>query len=125
MITNTMINQIVKMIRDGCDEAGVNHPDLFTEFGKIPLEKVGATIFSVLEQKQQNDSEIWYMVDNSLMNTLPDSWDFRNDLFCFQSINGTNDYSRINIGGLDCDNSDYYNTEATKSTIVLPRYSRR
>ncbi|MBK6860302.1 MAG: arginine decarboxylase [Saprospiraceae bacterium] len=119
-----MINQIVKMIRDSCDEAGVDHPDIFTEFGKYTVGESGATIFSVLEQKQQNDSEIWYMVDNSLMNTLPDSWGIAERFILLPINKWHNDYSRINIGGLSCDNSDYYNTEALNQQLFLPRYSR-
>lgn len=112
------------MIRDSCDEAGVDHPDIFTEFGKYTVGESGATIFSVLEQKQQNDSEIWYMVDNSLMNTLPDSWGIAERFILLPINKWHNDYSRINIGGLSCDNSDYYNTEALNQQLFLPRYSR-
>ena len=45
-------------------------PTIFTEFGKYTVGESGAIIFKVLEQKQQNDKESWYIIDNSLMNTI-------------------------------------------------------
>lgn len=116
-----MIHQIVKMIKEACDEADIDHPDIFTEFGKYTVGESGATIFSVLEQKQQNDSEVWYMVDNSLMNTLPDSWGISERFILLPINKWFNDYTRVNIGGLSCDNSDFYNTEAQNQQLFMPK----
>ena len=35
-----------------------------------------------------------------------------------------NEYGRVNIGGLSCDNSDYYNSEVHESQVFLPRYEK-
>ena len=69
-----IINEIVANIKNTCVEASIEEPDIFTEFGKYTVGESGAIIFQVLEQKKQNDREVWYMVDNSLMNTIPDAW---------------------------------------------------
>ena len=69
-----MVKEIVKNIMETCEEEEVAEPDIFTEFGKYTVGESGAIIYSVLEQKQQNDSEMWYMIDSSLMTTLPDIW---------------------------------------------------
>ncbi|MDQ3141187.1 MAG: arginine decarboxylase [Bacteroidota bacterium] len=119
-----MIHQIVKMIKEACEEDNIDDPDIFTEFGKYTVGESGATVFSVLEQKQQNDSEIWYMVDNSLMNTLPDSWGIAERFILLPINKWHNEYRRLNIGGLSCDNSDYYNTEAQNQQLFLPTYDR-
>ncbi len=119
-----MISQIVKMIKEACDEEEVDEPDIYTEFGKYTVGESGATIFSILEQKQQNDSEIWYMVDNSLMNSLPDSWGIAERFILLPINKWYNEYRRVNIGGLTCDNSDYYNSEAQNQQLFLPAYSR-
>ena len=66
-----MVKEIVRNIQQACEEASVKEPDIFTEFGKYTVGESGATIFSVLGQKRQNDTELWYMIDNSLMNTIP------------------------------------------------------
>jgi arginine decarboxylase len=117
-----MISEIVKLIGDACAEEGVEDPDIFTEFGKYTVGESGATIFSVIGQKKQNDSELWYMVDNSLMNTLPDSWGIGERFILLPINKWNNEYRRVNIGGLSCDNSDYYNSEVHESQVYLPAF---
>jgi len=116
-----MIREIVKNIKDACDNEGVMEPDIYTEFGKYTVGESGAVIFSVLDQKQQNDAELWYIVDNSLMNTIPDAWSM-NERFILLPINKwNNEYTRVNIGGISCDHSDYYNSEDLNQFVLLPK----
>jgi len=117
-----MIKEIVKTIMDTCEDEGVAEPDIFTEFGKYTVGESGAVIFSVLGQKRQNDSELWYMIDNSLMNTIPDSWGIGERFILLPINKWNNEYRRVNIGGLSCDNSDYYNSEAQQGQVYLPSY---
>ena len=118
-----MVREIVRNISEACEEEGIPEPDIFTEFGKYTVGESGATIFSVLAQKQQNDAELWYMIDNSLMTTIPDSWGM-NERFILLPINKwENEYRRVNIGGLSCDNADYYNSETNESQVYLPVYA--
>jgi arginine decarboxylase len=116
-----MVKEIVSLIQQACEEDGIPEPDIFTEFGKYTVGESGATIFSVLAQKQQNDAEIWYMIDNSLMNTLPDSWGISERFILLPINKWDNEYHRINIGGLSCDNSDYYNAEVHENQVYLPK----
>lgn len=117
-----IINELVGNIASACREADIEEPDIFTEFGKYTVGESGATIFSVLEQKEQNDAEMWYMVDNSLMNTIPDAWSI-NEKFILLPINKwNNEYTKVNIGGISCDHSDYYNSEDMNQQLVLPKY---
>jgi len=115
-----MIREIVRNILDACEEEDVPEPDIFTEFGKYTVGESAATIFSVIDQKQQNDSEVWYMVDNSLMTTLPDTWGIGERFILLPINKWNNEYRRVNIGGLSCDNSDYYNAEVHQSQVYLP-----
>lgn len=117
-----IINEIVSNIKSVCTEAGILEPDIFTEFGKYTVGESGAIIFSVLEQKQQNDAELWYMVDNSLMNTIPDAWSIFEKFILLPVNKWNNEYSRVNIGGISCDHSDYYNSEDMNQQIFLPKY---
>lgn len=117
-----MIKEIVKTIMDTCEDEEVQEPDIFTEFGKYTVGESGAVIFSVLGQKRQNDSELWYMIDNSLMNTIPDSWGIGERFILLPINKWNNEYRRVNIGGLSCDNSDYYNSEAQQGQVYLPSY---
>ncbi|HMQ47140.1 MAG TPA: arginine decarboxylase [Saprospiraceae bacterium] len=115
-----MVKEIVNLILNNCEDEDVPEPDIFTEFGKYTVGESGATIFSVLASKQQNDAEIWYMIDNSLMTTLPDTWGMGERFILLPINKWRNEYQRVNIGGLSCDNSDYYNSEVHESQVYLP-----
>lgn len=118
-----MVKEIVSLILQACEEEEIPEPDIFTEFGKYTVGESGATIFSVLGQKLQNDAEMWYMIDNSLMTTLPDTWGIGERFILLPINKWQNEYRRVNIGGLSCDNSDYYNSEVHESQVYLPAYS--
>ncbi len=115
-----MIGQIVNMIKEACDEEGVAEPDIYTEFGKYTVGESGAIIYSVLAEKKQNDRELWYMLDNSLMTTIPDAWGIAERFILLPINKWYNDYTKVNLGGLTCDNSDYYNSEIHENSVYLP-----
>lgn len=119
-----MIEEIVRQIKQACDDYQIPEPDLFTEFGKYTVGESGAVIFSVLGQKQQNDSELWYMIDNSLITTLPDSWGMTERFVLLPINKWQSEYQRVNIGGLSCDNSDYYNSEVHVNQVYLPKLDK-
>ena len=116
-----MINEIVSNIKSACVESNVKEPDIFTEFGKYTVGESGAIVFKVLEQKQQNDREVWYMVDNSLMNTIPDAWSILEKFILLPINKWDNEYTKVNIGGISCDHSDYYNSEDFNQQLFLPK----
>ncbi len=118
-----MINEIVRSIKEATDAENIPNPDIYTEFGKYTVGESGAIIFKVLEQKQQNDTESWYIIDNSLMNTIPDAWSLHEKFILLPINKWHNEYARINIGGISCDHSDYYNSEDLNQQIMLPKYS--
>lgn len=118
-----MIKEIIKNIKEACVNEGVEEPDIYTEFGKYTVGEAGAIIFQVLEQKQQNDAELWYMVNNSLMNTIPDAWSLYEKFILLPINKWDNEYTRVNIGGISCDKSDYYNSEDMNQQILLPKFN--
>ncbi|HAG15187.1 MAG TPA: arginine decarboxylase [Bacteroidales bacterium] len=120
-----MINEIVKSIKDATDAENVPNPDIYTEFGRYTVGESGAIIFKVLEQKQQNDTESWYIIDNSLMNTIPDAWSIHEKFILLPINKWHNEYARINIGGISCDHSDYYNSEDLNQQVMLPKYAEK
>lgn len=120
-----MIREIVRNIKNICEEEGIDEPDIFTEFGKYTVGESSAIVYQVLEQKQQNDSELWYMLDNSLMNTIPDAWSIAERFIVLPINKWHNPYSHVNLGGISCDHSDYYNSEEMNQQIFLPTYSKK
>ncbi len=117
-----MINEIISNIKNVCDDEGVMEPNLYTEFGKYTVGESGAIIFQVLEQKQQNDAEKWLIINNSLMNTIPDAWSIQEKFILLPVNKWDHEYARANIGGISCDHSDYYNSEDFNQEVLLPTY---
>lgn len=117
-----MIKEIVRNIKEICTTEGIPDPNIYTEFGKYTVGESGANIFKVIEQKQQNDKEKWYIIDNSLMNTIPDAWSIYEKFILLPVNKWDNEYARVNIGGISCDHSDYYNSEDLNQQILLPSF---
>ncbi|MBI9038088.1 MAG: arginine decarboxylase [Bacteroidales bacterium] len=118
-----MINEIINNIKEACTRENVIEPDIYTEFGRYTVGESGAIIFKVLEQKKQNDTESWYIINNSLMNTIPDAWSIHEKFILLPINKWDNEYHRANIGGISCDHSDYYNSEDLNQEVLLPKYS--
>jgi len=116
-----MINEIITNIKDACVKENIEEPDIYTEFGRYTVGESGAIIFKVLETKQQNDTEAWYIIDNSLMNTIPDAWSIHEKFILLPINKWNNEYQRVNIGGISCDHSDYYNSEDLNQEVLLPK----
>lgn len=115
-----IIDEIIKNIKAACENDNIPEPDIYTEFGKYTVGESGAIIFKVLEKKVQNDAEIWYLIDNSLMNTIPDSWSIHEKFILLPVNKWDDEYKRVNIGGISCDHSDYYNSEDLNQEVLLP-----
>lgn len=115
-----MAEEIVQNIQKICEKNHVPVPNIFTEFGSFTVGESGATIYSVLDEKLQNDKELWYMMDGSFITHIPDVWG-TNQKFILLPINlWNNEFHKVNIGGLTCDSMDYYDSEAHITEVFLP-----
>jgi len=118
-----MAEEITAQIKNICEKNDVPEPDIFTEFGSFTVGESGAILFSVVDQKKQNDREAWDMIDSSFITTLPDTWAI-NQKFILLSINNwDSEYERVFLGGLTCDSEDYYNAEGHTNAVFLPKFS--
>jgi arginine decarboxylase len=115
-----MAEQIIENIQWICKKNNVPTPNIFTEFGSFTVGESGALIYSVIDQKLQNDKELWYMVDGSFITHLPDVWGLNQKYIMLAINNWDNSFHRVNLGGLTCDSMDYYNSEAHSSEVFLP-----
>jgi len=119
-----MVEEIVNQIKLACEDAEVDVPHIFTEFGSFTVGESGGAIYEILYQKQQNDREKWNMINSSFITTLPDTWAISKK-FVMLAINRWNDeYERVLLGGLTCDSDDYYNSEQNTNAIYLPKYKK-
>jgi len=118
-----MAEEIIAQIKSICERNEVPEPDVFTEFGSFTVGESGAVLFSIIDQKRQNDREVWNMIDSSFMNTLPDTWAI-NQKFILLAINNWEvEYERVFLGGLTCDSEDYYNAEEHSNAVYLPKFN--
>ena len=119
-----MIDEIVLQIKTSANSVRAKHPDIFTEFGSFTVSESGGMVFTILDQKRQNDREHWNMINGSFMTTLPDTWAI-NKRFIMLPINRWKDkYERVFLGGLTCDSDDYYNSEQHINAIYLPEFKK-
>ncbi|QCK14697.1 type III PLP-dependent enzyme domain-containing protein [Mangrovivirga cuniculi] len=116
-----IVDQIIENIKWICNKNHVPVPNIFTEFGSFTVGEAGAFIYNILDQKLQNDKELWYMIDSSFITNLPDSWGL-NQKWILLSVNKWDDnFHKVNLGGLTCDSMDYYNSEMHSSEVFLPK----
>lgn len=116
-----MADQVIENIQWICEKNNVPVPNIFTEFGSYTVGESGAVLYSVLDQKLQNDKELWYMIDGSFITHLPDAWGLNQKYIMMAVNNWDNTHHKVNLGGLTCDSMDYYNSEAHTSEVFLPR----
>jgi arginine decarboxylase len=117
-----MADQIIENIKLICEKNNTPTPHIITEFGSYTVGESGATIYSVLDQKLQNDKELWYMMDGSFITHMPDVWGLNQKYILLPLNLWDNVYHRVNIGGLTCDSMDYYDSEAHIAEVFLPKY---
>lgn len=116
-----MVNQIVSTIKKACKKNKVDMPDIYTEFGSFTVGESGAVIYSVLDDKEQNDREIWYMIDSSFITTLPDTWGIGEKFLLLPINKWSNEYQEVHLGGLTCDSHDFYTSEEHINAVFLPK----
>lgn len=119
-----MAEQIVENIKWICEKNHVDVPHIFTEFGSYTVGESGAVIYSVLDQKLQNDKELWYMMDGSFITNLPDVWGLNQKYIMLPINHWDSNFHKVNIGGLTCDSMDYYDSEAHIAEVFLPMYDK-
>ena len=118
-------DEIVRTIQSGCKEHDVPEPDLLTEFGSYTVAESSGTLFKILGRKQQNDREKWLMIDGSVMSMLPDVWALDRRFILLPINNWEAGYEKVAIGGMTCDNEDYYGEDLHQASIFMPATRRQ
>lgn len=118
----SMVDEIIENIQWICNKNNVPVPNIYTEFGSYTVGESGATIYKVIDKKQQNDRELWYMIDGSFITQMPDAWGIGQKYIMLPINNWDAPYAKVNLGGLTCDSADYYNTEAHSEDLYMPMF---
>ncbi len=115
--------KIVQTIARHCRQKQVPEPDIYTEFGSYTTGESGATVFRALEHKRQSEKEHWYILDNSLLNTLPDIALMKQRFILLPLNHWDKPPLRVQLGGLTCDQADFYPPQTDETALFLPQLS--
>lgn len=107
-----VIDRIVATIARTCRDNELPVPHLFTEFGSYTVGESAATIYQVVEQKQQSEQEMWYIIDGSIITQIPDTWGEKERFICLPINNWSHARRSVLLGGLTCDSQDAYTHES-------------
>ncbi len=102
-----MADKIVQRIKKACQRENVPEPDLYTEFGRFTVGESGAVILKVVDVKPQ-DGETWYIIDSSLVNTVPDAWILKQPFILLPLNHWDRPVQPVRLGGISCDHTDFY-----------------
>ena len=94
-----LTEEIIAQIKNICHRNDTEEPNIFTEFGSFTVGESGAALYSIVNQKQQNDRENWYMIDSSFITTLPDTWGINQRYIMLAVNNWDREYQRVLLGG--------------------------
>ncbi len=107
-----------------CAEYGIEHPEIIGEFGRYTAAAYGFDFYKVVVAKPSHREDVaWYVIDGSLMSSLPDTWALKQP-FIILPLNGYDcPTRRVWLSGLTCDSDDVYRSGEDDDTIMLPDIS--
>ena len=120
-----IISEIVETIKSLCSYHEVPEPDIITEFGSYTVATSAVSLLKVLGEKKQNERENWYIVDSSFITLIPDNWALKKRFICLPVNNWDKPIKKVILGGLSCDNMDFYSESLDYHQIVMPSLSKR
>ncbi|HTE48327.1 MAG TPA: hypothetical protein VK675_00260 [Candidatus Paceibacterota bacterium] len=114
-------SQIVKMLKNLSDKAGIKHPNLAVEWGRYIVAPSQVTIYKVLFEKNITaaNAKAWYVIDGSFMNDLKDTWAIHQKWHVIPANNMNAALKPVWFAGSTCDSDDKY-TEGG-NYILMPK----
>ena len=118
----TMINKIVKTLKNLADKADVKHPNIAVEWGKYVVAPAQITIYKIISEKHipKGNAKSWYIIDGSFINDLLDTWAIHQKWHIIPVNNmNNNELKRVWLAGSSCDSDDKYS--AGGNYLFLPK----
>jgi arginine decarboxylase len=118
-----LVDNMIKTIKSNCQNGGIDVPNLINECGSFTVSDSRFNIFKVALKKQINDNSYWYILNSSIVTTIPDAW-IVNKKYLVLPINLINNKKVcVRLSGLTCDNADKYFYQEDKNYLELPIFN--
>jgi arginine decarboxylase len=118
----TMINKIVKTLKNLADKAQIKHPNIAVEWGKYIVAPAQMTIYKIISEKHipKGNAKAWYVIDGSFINDLVDTWAIHQKWHVIPVNNmNSSELKRAWLAGSSCDSDDKYT--AGGNYLLLPK----
>ncbi len=114
-------DELTEGVMQLCAEYGIEHPEIVGEFGRYTAAAYGFDFYKVVVAKPSHNPDVaWYVIDGSLMSSLPDTWALKQP-FIVLPLNGYDKpFKKAWISGLTCDSDDVYRSGEPDDTVMLP-----
>ena len=112
--------QLLTTIQMACNRHEVPVPDVLGEIGRYTVSEHGAHCFKIILAKENGSDYPWYMIDGSIMSSLPDSWALGEHFIVLPLNHLDKPFRRVQLGGLTCDSDDIYPPKGSLSPLYLP-----
>jgi len=116
-----LVSKLIKTIKRISINNNIEVPNIIGEHGTYSVSDHSFIIFKVQLQKEISKGKYWYILNNSIVNLLPDSW-ICNKEFLVLPVNLKNNKKvDVRLAGLTCDSMDVYYYQENKEYLRLPR----
>ncbi len=111
---------LLTSLQEVCARYGVPVPDVMGEMGRYTASEQGAHLFKVLSVKEKDSPLPWYIIDGSIMSSLPDVWALGEQFITLPLNHLDRPFRQVKLGGLTCDSDDIYPPHSSQSRLYLP-----
>lgn len=103
-----IIKNIVRTIKEVCDEKNTPHPDIISEFGTYTVAETGYNIYPIVRKKDIGNGEKTVTINWSFANDTPDVLLLWQKFPVYPINNLQRPQEEVFIDGLTCDTADIY-----------------
>ena len=112
--------QLLTTIQKVCALHHVPVPDVLGEIGRYTVSEHGAHLFKVILSKDNGSAYPWYIINGSIMSSLPDSWALGEHFIVLPLNHLDKPFRRVQLGGITCDSDDVYPPRGSLAPLYLP-----
>jgi arginine decarboxylase len=107
-------------LQEVCGRFNVPVPDVMGEFGRYSVSEHGAHLFKVITAKDNGSPYPWYIIDGSIMSSMPDVWALDEHFIVLPLNHLDKPFRRVQLGGITCDSDDVYPPHVSTAPLYLP-----